>query len=194
MKKKDLKTQHYKNLEQRRKRSYPKSKSFQGKSFTLKVPEIRMALDLTTILKAWRHWTSAFNTKERMILNLELYTQPNYQSVARIEYKHFQTCKVRNFGVNVQQNEGNKSGKKGDMWSRKQDLMQKRTAGISQGDSKGKLPDTSCAEGLDIKQSRLESSEGNTLRRKWDLQIAWCGWQYWEYSFVRVLHELGIST
>lgn len=50
-----------------------------------------------------------------MILNLELYTQPNYQSVARIEYKHFQTCKVRNFGVNVQQNEGNKSGKKEDV-------------------------------------------------------------------------------
>jgi len=116
-----------------------------------------------------------------MILNLEFYTQPNYQttkSVARIEYEHFQKCKVRNFGVSVQQNEGNKSGKKEDIQSRKQDPMQKRTAGISQGDSKGKLPGTSCAEGLEIKQSRWESSKGKALRRKWDLQIAWCSRQY----------------
>ena len=52
IKKKDLKTQHYKTLEQRGKRNYRKNKSFQGKCFTLKVSEIRMVLDLSTILKA----------------------------------------------------------------------------------------------------------------------------------------------
>lgn len=37
--------------------------------------------------------------------------QPNYQSIARIEYRHFQACKFRNLGVGTQENEGSKSRK-----------------------------------------------------------------------------------
>lgn len=48
-------------------------------------------------------------------------------------------------------------------------------AGKNSRDSEGKLPDNNCAEGLEIKKSRLVVSKGKALRRKWDLRNPWCG-------------------